>query len=217
MSTKPGVGSASTSKAPSDAHTPSAEEKRAFIRNKFNPSATELQRQQMAALLKNPDRASSTIETQLHAPQKRTLSPPPELVSNVAGSSAGAGSGEFHVYKQARRKEFERMQMFEEEEEKERSEKEFERAKSEREKRDEAKTEKNRLKRLKRRGNNNKAKGGGGGAKNRGGKQDVPTTGTSQADGTTEDKPKDNGDGEGAPPAVAIAEPKGLEFVEDAF
>ena len=35
-------------------------------------------------------------------------------MKNVTGSSAGAGSGEFHVYKQQRRREYERIQLMEE-------------------------------------------------------------------------------------------------------
>lgn len=36
-------------------------------------------------------------------------------MKNVQGSSAGAGSGEFHVYKASRRREYERLQLMEEE------------------------------------------------------------------------------------------------------
>ena len=36
-------------------------------------------------------------------------------MKNVQGSSAGAGSGEFHVYKESRRREYERIQLMEEE------------------------------------------------------------------------------------------------------
>ncbi|KAF2841809.1 DUF1168-domain-containing protein, partial [Patellaria atrata CBS 101060] len=49
------------------------------------------------------------------APQAKTLAPPPELVANVQGSSAGAGSGEFHVYKASRRREYERLRLMDEE------------------------------------------------------------------------------------------------------
>src|ERR1700744_3308042 len=44
-----------------------------------------------------------------------TLPPPPEIVTNVQGSSAGAGSGEFHVYKAGRRREMERLRVMQEE------------------------------------------------------------------------------------------------------
>ncbi|KAJ1561330.1 hypothetical protein HK405_004226, partial [Cladochytrium tenue] len=36
---------------------------------------------------------------------------PKEIVRNIQGSSAGAGSGEFHVYRALRRKEFARLKM----------------------------------------------------------------------------------------------------------
>ena len=36
------------------------------------------------------------------------------MMKNVQGSSAGAGSGEFHVYKASRRREYERLKMMEE-------------------------------------------------------------------------------------------------------
>lgn len=38
----------------------------------------------------------------------------PEFVRNVMGSSAGAGSGEFHVYRHLRRKEYARQKCIQE-------------------------------------------------------------------------------------------------------
>lgn len=35
-------------------------------------------------------------------------------MKNVQGSSAGAGSGEFHVYKASRRREYERLKLLDE-------------------------------------------------------------------------------------------------------
>jgi hypothetical protein len=71
-------------------------------------------------------------------------------VANVQGSSAGAGSGEFHVYKASRRREYERMRLMDEELTVEKANEEFERKREEARRKDEAKTEKNRRKREKR-------------------------------------------------------------------
>lgn len=73
----------------------------------------------------------------------------PEIVANVQGSSAGAGSGEFHVYKASRRREYERLRTMDEEVKKEEDAEEFGREKREREERDREKTRKNREKREK--------------------------------------------------------------------
>ncbi|TRX92776.1 hypothetical protein FHL15_006450 [Xylaria flabelliformis] len=99
------------------------------------------------------------------------LAAPPEIVANVQGSSAGAGSGEFHVYKASRRREYERLRRMDEEVAKESADAEFERGKEERLRRDDEKTRRNREKREKKRkareqqqrAKNGGAAGGGGG------------------------------------------------------
>ncbi|CAD6503315.1 BgTH12-02982 [Blumeria graminis f. sp. triticale] len=73
--------------------------------------------------------------------------PPPEIVQNVQGSSAGAGSGEFHVYKASRRREYERLRDMEAEVEQEKVNEQWEREKKEREERDRESTRKKREKR----------------------------------------------------------------------
>ncbi|TEA12794.1 PRKR-interacting protein 1-like protein [Colletotrichum sidae] len=80
---------------------------------------------------------------------KRALAAPPEIVTNVQGSSAGAGSGEFHVYKASRRREYDRLRAMDEELKQEKEQEAFERSKAEREARDEERTRKNREKREK--------------------------------------------------------------------
>ncbi|CZT52647.1 related to DUF1168 domain protein [Rhynchosporium secalis] len=87
---------------------------------------------------------------------------PPEIVQNVQGSSAGAGSGEFHVYKASRRREYERLRGMDEEVSREEEGEKWERERREREERDREKTRRNREKRdrLKRKKGGNKAAGG---------------------------------------------------------
>ncbi|BAE60940.1 hypothetical protein BDV35DRAFT_363971 [Aspergillus flavus] len=90
-----------------------------------------------------------------------SLPPPPEIVANVQGSSAGAGSGEFHVYKASRRREYERLRMMETEVSREKEDKDWEKQREEARRRDEEKTEKNRKRREKRNAAKNKKKGAG--------------------------------------------------------
>ncbi|KAK7413162.1 hypothetical protein QQX98_007988, partial [Neonectria punicea] len=75
--------------------------------------------------------------------------PPPEIVTNVQGSSAGAGSGEFHVYKASRRREYERLREMDQDVKRDKDHIQFEKEKAERERRDEERTRKNREKREK--------------------------------------------------------------------
>lgn len=72
--------------------------------------ATEKQRVQLEKLSKDPAKPAFIPAP----PQDKTLRPAREMMKNVQGSSAGAGSGEFHVYKAGRRREYERLKMFEE-------------------------------------------------------------------------------------------------------
>lgn len=106
------------------------------------------------ALFAKPDREISVPTGTI---VKKGLAPPPEIVANVQGSSAGAGSGEFHVYKASRRREYERIKLMEEEVAKEEADAEFEKRREEMRKKDEEKTGKNRKRReKKRKGNNGK-------------------------------------------------------------
>lgn len=118
------------------------------------------QANQVEALFANPDR-----EIVIPASNKaKTLAPPPEIVANVQGSSAGAGSGEFHVYKASRRREYERLRLMDEEVKQEQEKEEFERNREEMKKKDEAKTSKNQKRRAKEKIRKEKAKGAKGAA-----------------------------------------------------
>ncbi|VBB77917.1 Putative protein of unknown function [Podospora comata] len=185
-------------------------------KTKHNLSPTSLQAATLSSLFANPDKPIP-LPT---GPQKKHLPPPPEIVTNVQGSSAGAGSGEFHVYKAARRREYERLRQMEEETAAEKAQREFEEERLERLRKDEEKTRKNREKRNKKK--QNKGKGGG----NKGGTPQPTTT----ASGKEGDKKGDDGDkvaGNGTkkgdakesttpqPPAVPVAQGVGLVICDD--
>jgi hypothetical protein len=114
----------------------------------------------LEALFANPDKPISLPSST----SKSSSTLPPEIVANVQGSSAGAGSGEFHVYKASRRREYERLRAMDEEKETEDKDAEFAVKKAEQEKKDAEKTEKNRLKREKARQRKEKGKLGPAGA-----------------------------------------------------
>ncbi|CDW59966.1 DUF1168 domain containing protein [Trichuris trichiura] len=72
-------------------------------------TASDVQRLRLEKLLENIDKPVKIPEVQ---PEWKP-EPPPEFVRNVVGSSAGAGSGEYHIYRNIRKKESERLQYIE--------------------------------------------------------------------------------------------------------
>lgn len=82
--------------------------------NKHALTAVERQRAQLAKLLKDPSKPAFIPPP----PKEKNIRPPREMMKNVQGSSAGAGSGEFHVYKANRRREYERLKLMEDQKEK---------------------------------------------------------------------------------------------------
>ncbi|KAG8629053.1 hypothetical protein KVT40_002918 [Elsinoe batatas] len=105
-------------------------------------SPTSKQAANVEALFANPSMALKDTSE-----KSRELAPPPEIVTNVQGSSAGAGSGEFHVYKASRRREYERLRIMDEESKKEEDDEKYEREREERLKKDLEKTSKNKKRR----------------------------------------------------------------------
>lgn len=122
--------------------------------NRYSMSAVDKQKAQLDKLLKDPTKLAHIPV----GPKDKTIRPAREMMKNVQGSSAGAGSGEFHVYKASRRREYERLKLMGEQNEKERVTAEFEQKRSEAEAAAEAKTAKNRAKRQKKK--QGKARGG---------------------------------------------------------
>jgi hypothetical protein len=123
--------------------------KRPLKRRALTP--TTAQAKELDALFAKPDQPIRLPPSaaELEARAARGSYAPPEIVTNVQGSSAGAGSGEFHVYKAARRREYERLRAMDLENKREEDKEEFERLKERRETKDEEKTRKNREKREK--------------------------------------------------------------------
>ncbi|GHJ89481.1 hypothetical protein NliqN6_5883 [Naganishia liquefaciens] len=137
--------------------------------NKHILTPLERQRQQLEKLLKNPEK-----EVVISAgPKEKTIRPPRETMKNVQGSSAGAGSGEFHVYKQSRRREYERIKLMEDTNKAEQEAAEFAARQKARQEAADAKTSKNRARRQKRKAG--KANGAG---------SDAPASGN---EGTSKD------------------------------
>ncbi|XP_013145223.1 PREDICTED: PRKR-interacting protein 1 homolog [Papilio polytes] len=158
----------------SDKKESSEEKKPIVIKN-----ATDLQRLKLEKLMKNPDKPVVIPEP----PRQKTLAPPPDFVRNVMGSSAGAGSGEFHVYRHLRRKEYARQKFIQEKSEKEKLDDEYHRKIEENRKAAEDKTAKKRAKRLKKK---QKAKS----------KIKKPKTGNEQSSQSESDKNSDESDTE---------------------
>lgn len=73
-------------------------------------STYESQRKKIEKLMENPDKLVD-IPDRNQEPKKSHQ--PPEFVRNVMSSSAGAGSGVFHVYRHLRRKEMARLKEME--------------------------------------------------------------------------------------------------------
>lgn len=187
-------------------------------------SPASAQASQLEALFARPDQEIRVPPSGPQDPARR-LPLPPEIVTNVQGSSAGAGSGEFHVYKAARRREYERLRIMDEEVRRETEAREFAEKKSEAERRDDEKTRRNREKRDKMKARKEKAKAaqkkgssadgapaGGGGLKPR---QDGAAKNQGQHQG--QDGTAENGTSNGDPKAdtAAAASAPGLVIHDD--
>ncbi|XP_023299079.2 PRKR-interacting protein 1 homolog [Lucilia cuprina] len=112
-------------------------------------SALDLQRLKLEKLMKNPDKPVLIPE---HRKEKDFMQSVPTFVRNVMGSSAGAGSGEFHVYRHLRRKEYARQKMIQSKSHQELLDEEYQEKLEQNRRIAEEKTAKKRAKRLKKKG-----------------------------------------------------------------
>ncbi|KAM9320306.1 PRKR-interacting protein 1 [Gastrophryne carolinensis] len=108
-------------------------------------NATDEQRLKLERLMRNPDKAIPIPEK----PKEWNPRAPPEFVRDVMGSSAGAGSGEFHVYRHLRRREYQRQEFMDTITEKQKQDEEYQMKLKENQKQAEERTAKRRLKRQK--------------------------------------------------------------------
>ncbi|KAK2816506.1 hypothetical protein Q7C36_022777 [Tachysurus vachellii] len=81
----------------------------------------EEQRLKLEKLMRNPDKPATIPER----PKEWTPRAAPEFVRDVMGSSAGAGSGEFHVYRHLRRREYQRQDFLDRMSEKQKMDEEY--------------------------------------------------------------------------------------------
>ncbi|CAG0886286.1 unnamed protein product [Darwinula stevensoni] len=112
---------------------------------KIAKTPAELQRLRLERLMKNPQKPVFIPE-----PRKEKKFPePPEFVRNVMGSSAGAGSGEFHIYRHIRRREYARQDFIKHKAVKEEMDEKYHEKLEENQRLAEERTAKRRAKRLK--------------------------------------------------------------------
>ncbi|GIX97804.1 PRKR-interacting protein 1 homolog [Caerostris darwini] len=104
----------------------------------------DFQRIKLERLMANPEKPVIIPEM----PKEKRGFTVPEFVRNVMGSSAGAGSGEFHVYRHLRRKEYTRQKMIDEMGEQEKLDEEYQNKILENQRKLEEQTAKKRAKRL---------------------------------------------------------------------
>ncbi|KAJ2632685.1 hypothetical protein H4R22_001057 [Coemansia sp. RSA 1290] len=122
------------------------------LKRKRNP-LVDKQRSHISYLMKHIDKPID-----LSVSEKPAIKPPPDIVLNVRGSSAGAGSSDFSIYRNQRRKENLRIKLMEAEAAADRIQEEFENEMESLKQKDDEKTARNRAKRQKRKNRAKKSK-----------------------------------------------------------
>ncbi|CAG7718036.1 unnamed protein product [Allacma fusca] len=139
---------------PSKGDEPKKKRKRPDLPLVAIKTTVDYQRMKLERLMAKPDKV---LNIPLR-PKDKSLPPPPEFVRNIMGSSAGAGSGEFHVYRHLRRKEYTRQKHIQEKARLEEMHKDYESKLDASRRLNEEKTAKKRAKRLKKKNNRMKKK-----------------------------------------------------------
>ncbi|KAI8821432.1 uncharacterized protein EV422DRAFT_488029, partial [Fimicolochytrium jonesii] len=101
------------------------------------------------------ERLMARVDKPIVLPERKekTVKAPRDFVRNIQGSSAGAGSGEFHVYRALRRKEYERQKVLTEKGKEEEEQRLYHERLEQQKKEDAERTAKKREKRKKRQKN----------------------------------------------------------------
>lgn len=140
--------------------------------------AVASQADEIEYLMQEPERPINLPESS--SENRSTLAAPPEIVANVQGSSAGAGSGEFHVYKASRRREYERLRAMDEEAKKEDEDSKWEEEMRLKKERDEERERRNREKRNKKKNKKGGQQSGANGDKSNGASGNVKEKGSTK-------------------------------------
>lgn len=153
-------------------------------------TAADVQKVRLDKLMKNIDKPIEIPKRGLH---DRKFPDAPDFVRNVMGSSAGAGSGEFHVYRHLRRKEFARQRFIDEQARKEKLDDAYQVRLTSHQKTAEERTAKKRAKRLKKKQRGRQAKKGSAQAKKDDDDDDEDDSETEEEEEKVdEDKPADS-------------------------
>lgn len=129
------------------------------VPKKFVPrTPMDQQRIRVEKLMEHPEKPVAIPAPSTHNKEKKFLTAIPTFVRNVMGSSAGAGSGEFHVYRHLRRKEYARQKHIQQKSKQEMLDDEFQQRIDNNRSAAEAKTAKKRAKRLKKKAKQKRTK-----------------------------------------------------------